>query len=133
MRLVKRLIELAFVVLVISLFMMNKDVELQINYFGLQEPIKVAFWELVTFCVSLGIIIAAVGDFVTQLKWIRERRKMIKTDQDHQGEVERLSHRIQTLESENQRLKRELEQKAQEPLALELPQGPPRPPESPDS
>ena len=33
MRLVKRLIELAFVILVISLFMKNKDVELQINYF----------------------------------------------------------------------------------------------------
>jgi hypothetical protein len=133
MRLVKRLIELAFVILVISLFMKNKDVELQINYFGLQEPIKVAFWELVTFCVSLGIIIAAVGDFVTQLKWIRERRRMIKTDQEHQGEVDRLNDRIQTMESENQRLKRELEQKARESAAPEIPQPPPNPTESADS
>jgi hypothetical protein len=133
MRLVKRLIELAFVILVISLFMKNKDVELQINYFGLQEPIKVAFWELVTFCVSLGIIIAAVGDFVTQLKWIRERRRMIKTDQEHQGEVDRLNDRIQTMESENQRLKRELEQKARESAAPEIPQPSPNPTESADS
>ena len=133
MRLVKRLIELAFVILVISLFMKNKDVELQISYFGLQEPIKVAFWELVTFCVSLGIIIAAVGDFVTQLKWIRERRRMIKTDQEHQGEVERLNDRIQAMESENQRLKRELEQKARESATAEIPQAPPHTPESTDS
>lgn len=133
MRLVKRLIELAFVILVISLFMKNKDVELQINYFGLQEPIKVAFWELVTFCVSLGIIIAAVGDFVTQLKWIRERRRMIKTDQEHQDEVERLNDRIQEMESENQRLKKELDQKARESAAPEIPQPPPHPPESADS
>lgn len=119
MRLVKRLIELAFVILVISLFMKNKDVELQINYFLLQEPIKVAFWELVTFCVSLGIIIAAVGDFVTQWKWIRERRRMVRTDQEHQGELERLNNRIQSLESENQHLKKELEQKTAETTALQ--------------
>jgi type III secretory pathway component EscU len=90
MRLIKRLIELAFVILVISLFMKNKDIELQINYFGLSEPIKVAFWELVTFCVSIGIIIAALGDFITQLKWIREKRRMIKTDKGHQKEVKRV-------------------------------------------
>jgi len=119
MRLVKRLIELAFVILVISLFMKNKDLELQINYFFLQEPIKVAFWELVTFCVSLGIIIAAVGDFVTQWKWIRERRRMVRTDQEHQGELERLNSRIQALESENQHLKKELEQKTAETTALQ--------------
>jgi len=124
MRLVKRLIELAFVILVISLFMKNKDVELQINYFGLQEPIRVAFWELVTFCVSLGIIIAAVGDFVTQLKWRREKRRMIRNDQEHQGEVERLSTRIQALDSENRSLKKELEQKALETKAI----GPSQPP-----
>ena len=133
MRLVKRLIELAFVVLVISLFMKNKDVELQINYFGLQEPVKVAFWELVTFCVSLGIIIAAVGDFITQLKWIRERRRMIRTDQEHQGEVERLNDRIQAMESETQRLKRELEQKTRESATPEIPQPPPHSPELADS
>ena len=81
MRLIKRLLELAFVILIISLFMKNKDVELQITYFGLSAPIKVALWELVTICVSLGIIIAAVGDFMTQLKWLRETQN----DQDRPG------------------------------------------------
>jgi hypothetical protein len=114
MRLAKRLLELAFVILVISLFMKNKDIELQIDYFGLSEPLKVAFWELVTFCVSLGIIIAAVGDFMTQLKWSRERRRMIKTDREHQSEVGRLSDSIRSLETENQRLKNQLEQKSGE-------------------
>ncbi len=109
MKLIKRLIELAFVILIISLFMKNKDIELQINYFGLTEPIKVAFWELVTFCVSLGIIIAALGDFITQLKWIRERRRMIKTDKEHQGVVDKLNDRIKSLETDNQGLQRELD------------------------
>ncbi|MCX5872897.1 MAG: hypothetical protein NTY51_06645 [Deltaproteobacteria bacterium] len=111
MRLIKRLIELAFVILIISLFMKNKDIELSINYFGLKEPIRLAFWELVTVCVSLGIIIAALGDFITQLKWVRERRRMIKTDREHQGEVNRLNTKISDLESENQRLQKDLEQK----------------------
>ncbi|MBI4964394.1 MAG: hypothetical protein HY913_14040 [Desulfomonile tiedjei] len=133
MRLIKRLIELAFVILVISLFMKNKDVTLQIDYFGLQEPIKVAFWELVTFCVSLGVIIAAVGDFVTQLKWIRERRRMVQTDKEHQGEVERLNNKIQDLESEIQRLKKELEKKAERTTALGPPQSVPQASEPVDS
>lgn len=129
MRLVKRLIELAFVILVISLFMKNKDVELQLNYFGLSQPIKVAFWELVTFCVSLGIIIAAVGDFITQFKWVRERRRMIKTDQEHQSEVSRFQAKIGDLESENQRLKKELEEKSGEIASLKQPdEAPPQPP-----
>lgn len=114
MRLIKRLIELAFVILVISLFMKNKDIELSIDYFGLKEPIKVAFWELVTFCVSLGIIIAAVGDFITQLKWIGERRRMVKTDQGHQGEVKRLNDKIKSLEKDNQDIKSQLEDKSAE-------------------
>jgi len=67
MKFVKRLIELAFIILIISLFMKNKDLEFQITYFGLSEPIKMAFWELVVLCVSAGIIIAALGDLVTQL------------------------------------------------------------------
>ncbi len=114
MRLIKRLIELAFVILIISLFMKNKDVELQITYFGLSAPIKMAFWELVTICVSVGIIIAAVGDFMTQLKWLRERRRMIKTDQEHQAEVDSLNARIEGLEADNKHLKGELEQKSKE-------------------
>jgi uncharacterized membrane protein YciS (DUF1049 family) len=111
MRLIKRLIELAFVILIISLFMKNKDIELSINYFGLKEPIRLAFWELVTVCVSLGIIIAALGDFITQLKWVRERRRMVKTDREHQGEMNRLNTKLGDLESENQRLQKDLEQK----------------------
>lgn len=124
MRLVKRLIELAFVILVISLFMKNKDIELQINYFGLAEPMKVAFWELVTFCVSLGIIIAAIGDFITQLKWMGERRRMIKTDKEHQSEVNRLTDSIRSLEADNEKLKKELEQKAREVADLKKSEAP---------
>ena len=111
MRLIKRLIELAFVILIISLFMKNKDIELSINYFGLKEPIKLAFWELVTLCVSVGIIIAALGDFITQLKWVRERRRMVKTDREHQGDVARLNEKIADLESHVQRIQKELDQK----------------------
>ena len=111
MRLIKRLIELAFVILIISLFMKNKDIELSINYFGLKEPIKIAFWELVTLCVSVGIIIAALGDFITQLKWVRERRRMVKTDREHQGDVARLNEKISDLESHVQRIQKELDQK----------------------
>jgi chromosome segregation ATPase len=76
-------------------------------------------WELVTICVSVGIIIAAVGDFMTQLKWLRERRRMIKTDKEHQTEVDRLNTQIQGLESENKRLKGELEQKSKELSSLQ--------------
>ena len=114
MRLIKRLIELAFVILVISLFMKNKDVAVQINYFGLSEPITVAFWELVTVCVSVGIIIAAVGDFITQLKWIGERRRMVKTDKEHNQVVEGLNKQIKELQTENQKLRGELDAKSAE-------------------
>ncbi len=114
MRLIKRLLELAFVILVISLFMKNKDVVMEINYFGLTEPIRIAFWELVTFCVSVGIIIAAFGDFITQLKWVGERRRMIKADKERHGEVTRLNDTIGKLEKENQELKRDLEQMKRE-------------------
>lgn len=114
MRLIKRLIELAFVIFIISLFMKNKDVELTITYFGLAEPINVAFWELVTFCVSVGIIIAALGDFITQLKWIGERRRMIKTDQEHQGVVDGLNKQLEQLRAETRGLKQQLTEKTTE-------------------
>jgi uncharacterized protein YlxW (UPF0749 family) len=91
--------------------MKNKDIELSINYFGLKEPINLAFWELVTICVSLGIIIAALGDFITQLKWVRERRRMTKTDREHSGEVDRLNEKITDLESQVQRFQKELDQR----------------------
>lgn len=114
MRLVKRLIELAFVIFVISLFMKNKDIVMDISYFGFSEPIRVHFWELVTFCVALGIIIAALGDFITQLKWVRERRRMVKNDREYQGVVDGLNEQIETLETENKQLKKDLEEKTGE-------------------
>jgi predicted RNase H-like nuclease (RuvC/YqgF family) len=114
MRLIKRLIELAFVIFVISLFMKNKDVVMNISYFGLSEPITVQFWELVTFCVALGITIAALGDFITQLKWVKERRRMVKTDREHQSTVDSLNEKIESLEAENQRLTSDVEKKSKE-------------------
>ncbi|AFM26654.1 hypothetical protein [Desulfomonile tiedjei] len=121
MRLVRRLIELALVVFVISVFMKNKNIELQIDYYGLKEPIKLAFWELVTFCVSLGIIIAAVGDFITQLKWIGERRRMIKRDKEHQGEVDRLNAKLLDLQENNVKLKKELDEQSRELSSQRIP------------
>ncbi len=117
MRFVKRLIELFFIVVIISLFMKNKDLEFQITYFWLSEPIRMAFWELVTICVSIGIIIAALGDLLTQLKWRSERRRMIKADQGHEAEVARLSATIKGLEAENARLSKDLEQKQSEHIS----------------
>ena len=114
MRLVKRLIELAFVIFVISLFMKNKDIVMNISYFGFSEPITVHFWELVTFCVALGIIIAALGDFITQLKWVRERRRMIKNDREHQSVVDGLNEKVESLETENKKLKKDLDEKSSE-------------------
>jgi hypothetical protein len=139
MRLIRRLVELAFVILVISLFMKNKNIELQIDYYGLKEPIKVAFWELVTFCVSIGIIIAAVGDFITQVKWLGERRKMVKRDQEHQGEVDRLNTKVREMQDENQRLKKDAEAKSKELDAVRSQvsvsdlSGPPAAPEAKES
>lgn len=109
MKLVKRLIELAVFLLLISLFMKNKDVELTINYFGLSEPLKVQFWELVTFCVALGVIIAAVADLITQFKWVSEKRRLIKNDKEFRKTTEGLNQRIAELESENESLQSEKE------------------------
>ncbi len=96
--------------------MKNKDLEFSINYFGLSEPVRMAFWELVTLCVSIGIIIAGLGDLITQLKWRSEKRKMIKADQEHQLELARLNGLIKGLETENARLIKELEQRTSESL-----------------
>ncbi|MBI5568989.1 MAG: hypothetical protein HY914_03505 [Desulfomonile tiedjei] len=108
MRLIKRLIELAFFVFLLSLFGKNMDVALDIKYYGLPQPIHVSFWELVLFCVSLGIIIAAIGDFITQLRWLGEKRRLLKTDREHQSEVAGLNERIRTLEAERDRMAKEL-------------------------
>lgn len=100
MKLVKRLIEVATVVFVISLFMNNKDVYVTIQYFGLVGPIKLAFWELVTIAVSLGIIIAAIGDSVAHLKWASERKRLTKEAKESKQTAEELKKRIDELESE---------------------------------
>lgn len=112
MRLIKRLIELAFFVFLLSLFGKNMDLSLPIKYYGLPQPITVQFWELVIFCVAIGIIIAALGDFITQVKWLSERRRMIKTDREHHAEVQALSEKIRALEADSTRLQRELDTKS---------------------
>lgn len=112
MKLLKRLIELAFIIFIISLFMKNKDIDLQLTYYWPSTPIKVAFWELVTFCVSLGIIIAALGDFISQVKWVGERRRLIKNDKENQSEINRLNLAVSDLESKNKQLKSELDKKS---------------------
>jgi hypothetical protein len=109
MRLIKRLFELAVFLFFISLFMMNKDVSLDFHYFGLKQPIKLAFWELVTISVSIGIIVAAVGDFLSQLKWLAERRRLNKQAREHQQVVDGLNARIEELEADNNRMRNELE------------------------
>ncbi len=114
MRFVKRLIELAFFVFLLTLFGKNMDVSVQIKYYGLGQPITIQFWELVLFCVAFGIIIAAIGDFITQLKWMGEKRRMIKTDKGHLAEVQKLTDRIRGLEAENQASQKELERKSKE-------------------
>jgi hypothetical protein len=106
MKLVKRLIELAFGVFLLTLFALNSDVMISIRYYGLREPITVRFFELVLFCVSLGILLAAFGDFITQLRWIGERRRLVKKDKEHQAQVDNLTGRASEVEDENARLKR---------------------------
>jgi hypothetical protein len=100
-------------VFLMTLFQMN-DQMIQIKYYGLHQPITAHFWELVIFCVALGIIVVAIGDLITQLKWHGERRRMVKRDRGHLGEVQALNEKIQKLEAENQTLQREKEQKSQE-------------------
>lgn len=114
MRLLIRVIGIAFFIFIISLLMKNKDVELQINYFGLVEPLKVAFWEVVTLCIVVGFLIAALGDFVTQIKWIREKRQMVKTHKERHAELSRLNDKIGELEAQNRSLKQNLDQKSRE-------------------
>jgi uncharacterized membrane protein YciS (DUF1049 family) len=109
MRLIKRLFELAVFLFFISLFMMNKDVVIDFNYFGLKQPVKLAFWELVTISASIGIIVAAIGDFLSQIKWLAERRRLQKQANEHQQVVDGLNARIEELEADNDRLKNELE------------------------
>ncbi len=109
MKLVKTILVVIFFMFLISVFMLNKNVELQIKYFGLSKPVTVQFWELVTVCVALGVIVSALWDFFSELKWMRERRKMIQTHREHKSVEGRLTARIEELEAENLGLQHELE------------------------
>jgi type III secretory pathway component EscU len=104
----------ALFVFLMTLFAMNLDQKIQIRYYGLAQPITAQFWELVVFSVAVGIIIVAIGDLFSQMRWLRERRRMTKRDREHQGEVQALNETIQTLEAEKQTLKREIDQKSRE-------------------
>jgi type II secretory pathway component PulF len=124
MSLPKLLPALLFVVFLITVFMSNSNVEMELNYYFLAHPIKVAFWELVTFCMSLGIILAASIDFLSQLSIIAERRRLTKADQEQKAEIERLTAELQTLQAENEELKKKPEGKPkgpQSPFRVESP------------
>jgi len=115
----KWFVGLALFVFLLTLFTKNLDQSVQIKYYGLPQPITAQFWELVIFCVALGILVAAIGDFVAQLKWMAERRRMLKRDREFDSEVETLNAKMGTLESENQRLKKDLAKKTEEISALQ--------------
>ncbi len=111
MSLPKLLPILLFFIFLITVFMSNSNVEMQLTYYLLPHPIKVAFWELVTFCLSLGIIVAALVDFVSQIGFMRERRKLLKDDKEQKAEIQRLTESVQTLEVENEKLRSDMEGK----------------------
>ncbi|MEW6352079.1 MAG: hypothetical protein AB1646_23760 [Thermodesulfobacteriota bacterium] len=123
MKLFKTILVIIFFMFLMSVFMLNKNVELPVNYFGLSAPLKVDFWQLVTVCVALGVFISALWDFFTELKWRRERRKMIQTHNEHVSVEAGLKARIEELETENERLRRETD-RAPRPAAP--PAGPPK-------
>jgi hypothetical protein len=120
MRLLKRLIELAFFVALLLLFSKNMGVVIPINFYRLTEPIQLKFYELVIFCVSLGIIIAALGDALTQIQWVRERRRMKKVAEEHGRQVETLRQKINALEEENEKLQRNWESRHEQPAGVSV-------------
>ncbi len=99
MKLIKRVIEVGMVVVVIVLFMLNKEVQVDVNFFGIELK-QVDFWILVTVCVSVGILIAAIADFLNQLKWRKEKRTMVKADRERSDVEKDLKQRIEDLEKE---------------------------------
>jgi hypothetical protein len=110
----KWFIVVALFVFLLTLFAMNMDQRVQVKYYGLAHPITVEFWELVVFSVALGMIVAALGELVSQMKWIGERHRMIKRDREHKGELQALNDKIGTLESQSHQLKKDVERKTQE-------------------
>ncbi|MDQ1238665.1 MAG: hypothetical protein QG577_850 [Thermodesulfobacteriota bacterium] len=114
MKLAKRLLALAFVVFVITLFMFNKDLKVSIGYFGLSGPIDIPFWIIVTACFSLGFLIVAIIDSVSQLKWIREQRNWAKIDKERTEQIDKVNTALRSLEDLNRQLKADLERKTSE-------------------
>ncbi len=123
MKLFKTILGIIFFMFLMSVFMLNKHVEMPVNYFGLSKPLKVQFWELVTVCVALGVFISALWDFFSELKWRRQRRKMIQTHNEHVSVEAGLKARIEELEAE--KLRRESDQA---PRPSGMPAGPPKEP-----
>lgn len=129
MKLVKRVIIIVLVVFFLTVAGKNLGVEIPVTYYGLDKPIKIAFWELVLFCGAVGFIVAAFLDFLTQLKWSAERRRMVKTDKEHQTVVDGLKQTIANLETEKRRLEKEV---ASLPKPAAAPQLSPAKPEPKD-
>ncbi len=114
MKLLKRLIGLVCLVLVITLFMQNKDVRVSVDYFGLAAPLDVPFWILAMACFCVGFALAAVGDFIAYLKWRSEKRQLKKREAELSDELQKLKSTVQALEDLNRRLKTDMEEKTNE-------------------
>jgi hypothetical protein len=109
--------EFLLLVLLISFFMSNKDVEvaMAVPLPSLAWPplvsafhLNVQFWELVTFCVGFGFVLAALSDLFTNFSWIRERNRIVKQEKTRLAEIKTLKGEVETLRAENDRLKNEI-------------------------
>jgi hypothetical protein len=114
MKLAKRLLALAFVVFVITLLMFNKDLKISVGYFGLPGPIDIPFWIIVTTCFSLGFLIVAIIDSISQLQWIREQRNWARIDKERTEQIDKVNTALRSLEDLNRQMKADLERKTSE-------------------
>lgn len=114
MKLVKRLLTLAFIVFVITMFMYNKDLKIAVGYFGLSAPIDIPFWIIVTVSFCCGFLILAVVDSVSQIKWMREKSSWVKIDKERTDQIDKVNLALRLSEDFNRQLKADLEQKKSE-------------------
>jgi len=114
MKLLKRLAGLTFLVLVITLFMQNKDVRVPVDFIGLIAPIQAPFWVLVTVCFCAGFVLPAVADFIAYMKWKTEKRQLKKKETELTDELEKFKSAVRSLEDLNRRLKADSEENAKE-------------------
>jgi hypothetical protein len=119
MTLLHRIIERVIVIGVLSFYMQNKDIQIQLNFFGLTQPVNAHLGQIITLAVAVGLFLCIIGDIFSQLKGMRDRNRMVKRDKEHQGEVERLEERVQELEKEADTLKAERDGKAKLIRSLE--------------